>query len=99
MLFKKKSPAPPLPSVCVRSENNVLYEGLLKELPLKETVIIEKSIYFFNDPDPCFIHRGAVQVRLTEELHQELLSRSDETPGPLLLSYADMEGIVSCQLL
>ena len=99
MFFRKKSAAPALPSVRILAGDNVVYEGLLKDLPIKETVLIEKSISFFDDPEPCFIHRNAVRVRLTEELHQELLCENDAKPGPLLISYADFSGITSCELL
>lgn len=97
MLFKKKSPD--LPSVCIRSKDAILYEGLLKEIPVRESVIIEKSIHFFDDPEPCFIHRNAVKVRLTQEILQELSDRNDGTPGPRLLAYADFTDIESCTLL
>lgn len=99
MFFKKKSTAPALPSVRILAGDNVVYEGLLKDLPIKETVLIEKSISFFDDPEPCFIHRNAVRVRLTEELHLELLCENNPNPGPLLISYADLSGITSCELL
>ena len=99
MFFRKKSAAPALPSVRILAGDNVVYEGLLKDLPIKETVLIEKSISFFDDPEPCFIHRNAVRVRLTEELHQELLCENNPNPGPLLISYADLSGITSCKLL
>ena len=99
MFFRKKSAAPALPSVRILAGNHVVYEGLLKDIPIKETVLIEKSIYFFDDPEPCFIHRDAVRVRLTEELHQELLRENNAKPGPLLISYADLSGITSCELL
>ena len=99
MFFKKKSAAPALPSVRILAGDNVVYEGLLKDLPIKETVLIEKSISFFDDPEPCFIHRNAVRVRLTEELHQELLCENNPNPGPLLISDADFSGITSCELL
>lgn len=59
MFFKKKAAAPALPSVRIRSGKKVIYEGLLKDIPIKEKVLIEKSIYFFDDPEPCFIHRDA----------------------------------------
>lgn len=98
MFFKKKSSAPALPSVRIFSQQEILYEGLLKDIPIREDILIEKSIHFFNDPEPCFIHRNAVRVRLTEELHQELLSRSDQLPGLLLLSYTDLNGIDKCEL-
>lgn len=97
MLFKKKTP--PLPSIRIFSGDTLLFEGLLKDIPLKESVIIENSIRFFDDPEPCFIHRNAVRIRLAEELHQELLSQEDNRPGPLLLSLADLSGIDSCHLL
>ena len=47
MFFKKKTAAPALPSVRIRSGEKVIYEGLLKDIPIKEKVLIEKSIYFF----------------------------------------------------
>lgn len=99
MLFKKKASTTSLPSVRVCSSDQVLYENLLKDIPIKENILIEKSIAFFNDPAPCFIHRSAVQVRLTEELHQELLARNTETPGPLFTAYVDLDNIKSCRLL
>lgn len=54
---------------------NIWYEGGAKnkryglgEIPIKEEIIIEKSMTFFNDPEPCYIHRGAVVIRLNEEI-------------------------------
>ena len=87
MFFKKKTAAPALPSVRIRSGEKVIYEGLLKDIPIKEKVLIEKSIYFFDDPEPCFI------------LHQELLGETSGKPGGLLLTYADLPDITSCVLL
>ena len=51
----------------VTLDKAVLYDGLWDNLPITEEVIIEKSIEFFNDPEPCAIHRGAVQFRLLAE--------------------------------
>ena len=58
----------------VIQNETILYEGLWDELPLAEGVIIEKSIEFFDDREPCAIHRGAVHVRLLAELEQILSS-------------------------
>lgn len=70
MFFKKKAP---LPRLRLYGKNHQeLYNGLLKDLPLKEEVIIQSSIRFFNDPEPCHIHRNAVSLRLTEEILHEL---------------------------
>lgn len=85
MFFKKKTAAPALPSIRIRSGEKVIYEGLLKDIPIKEKVLIEKSIYFFDDREPCFIHRDAVRVRLTEERTRSSLVKLPENPGGFCL--------------
>ena len=55
----------------VRLDDTVLFAGDLMDLPLKDEWIIKKSIEFFNDPEPCFIHRGAVTIRLLNEIWGE----------------------------
>lgn len=50
------------------NSNTVLLERKLISLPLDETVVINKSIEFFNDPEPCMIHRSAVMKRLFAEI-------------------------------
>ena len=98
MFFKKQKSETKLPSVSVQGPDRTLYEGLLKDIPLKDSVIIQKSIYFFDDPEPCYIHRGAVRVRLTHELHEELLASGSTTPGPKMCEYADFDTITKCFL-
>ena len=44
-----------------------IHRCLLLEIPISEDVIIEKSILFFSDPEPCIIHRSAVRSRMIEE--------------------------------
>lgn len=96
MFFKKKNR---IPSLELYSDGIQLYDGPLKDIPLKESVILSKSVEFFNDPEPCHIHRGAVRVRLAAEIQQELESKKDPgVPGPLLLSYADFDSIERCVL-
>ena len=56
----------------VKLNDDILYDGLFDDLPIAEDVMIAKSIEFFNDKEPCSIHRGAVQVRLVAELEQLL---------------------------
>lgn len=96
MFFKKKTH---VPSLELYHEHIKIYDGPLKDIPLKEAVILNKSVEFFNDPEPCHIHRGAVRVRLTAEIQQELETKKDPgIPGPLLLSYADFDSIDQCIL-
>ncbi len=96
MFFKKKNHVPVLE---LYAGGEKIYGGFLKDIPLKETVILEKSVEFFNDPEPCHIHRGAVRVRLTAEIQQEIENAKEPgIPGPLLLKYANFEQIDRCIL-
>ncbi|MCR5557232.1 MAG: hypothetical protein K6F75_06705 [Butyrivibrio sp.] len=54
----------------------LIYDGFWSDLPFTEEIIINKSIEFFDDKEPCAIHRGAVHMRLLAELEQ-LLSTPD----------------------
>ena len=58
--------------IAIYNDDCVIYKGRWNDLPLSENIIIEKSIYFFNDPEPCYIHRDAVRVRLLAELEANL---------------------------
>jgi hypothetical protein len=75
-----------------------LFIGCIADISLPEQLIIEKSIEFFNDPNPCFIHRSAVNTRLIcelEEILKELIeatstASTDISPlGDYLGSYPD----------
>ena len=44
-----------------------LPEKKVTQLPLREDVIVEQSIYYFDDPEPCMIHRSAVMKRIFSE--------------------------------
>jgi hypothetical protein len=41
-----------------------LMDKKLTSLPLKEEFIIQKSIEWFDDPEPCMIHRSAVMNKI-----------------------------------
>ncbi|MDR0450684.1 MAG: hypothetical protein LBH26_05425 [Treponema sp.] len=56
-------------------EGAPIFDGPLQSLRFPEKLIIEKSVEFFRDPEPCFIHRSAVVSRLVAEL--DLLLRED----------------------
>lgn len=96
MLFQKKKS---LPSLLLMKDGETLYDGLLKDVPLKEEIILKKSVEFFDDPEPCHIHRSAVRVRLISELLEELTGRSGDAPGPLVLLYVDAPKIDFCRLI
>lgn len=59
----------------------VLFDSYVTSLPLKEEMIIDLSIEFFNDDEPCFIHRSAIMKRLFAEIEDSLVDggfKSDE---------------------
>jgi hypothetical protein len=58
--------------------NQVIFKGTVNLLPLDEKLIIQKSKQFFNDSEPCFIHRSAVMKRLYSEL-EEYVSKINTT--------------------
>ena len=65
------------------------------QLKVPEPVIIQKSIEFFDDPEPCMIHRSAVLSRLLMELEQALpmgvACPVDQLPEPFR-GYLELEG-------
>lgn len=73
MFTKKKIKVKPILSIALYSDNETpIYKGPLLDLPLREDLIIEKSIQFFNDSNPCFLHRSAVIKRLLCEIEDGL---------------------------
>jgi hypothetical protein len=73
---KKKSRG--FSEIVISGEGGVsLFEGVLNDLDFPETLIIAKSIYFFHDEAPCFIHRSAVVSRLASELELMLEQNPD----------------------
>lgn len=52
------------------ADGRVLAEAPLAEFPLPEAAVIRLSVEYFNDPEPCEIHRAAVRSRAMQELHE-----------------------------
>lgn len=59
-------------------QGKAVFSGKLTKLQIPEPFIIEKSTLWFNDPEPCFIHQGAVMKRLFIELEDELLEKTNK---------------------
>ena len=74
MFGKKKKPAHQ-PNITVWDDgDNALYDGPLTGLRLTDDTVVRLSIHFFNDPEPCEIHRSAVLSRVFTELEEALKS-------------------------
>lgn len=97
MLFKPKQKKK-IRCVILSSDTAELYNGPLSEIPLCESLILETSTRFFNDPNPCYIHRGAVRVRLTAELEALFVSCDQSQLCAKFESYTGLEGICHVQL-
>lgn len=94
MFFNHKSHKSPLqPSIQLFYNNTRIYQGFLKDIPLKESVIKDESIHFFNDPEPCDIHRTAVRLRITEELLIKLIEAEQSECCQLLMDLCTFENI------
>lgn len=66
------------------SLGRVLFCGEIMDLEFSEELIIRKSVEFFNDPEPCFIHRGAVIIRMQEEVCQSIREAGGQADAPQL---------------
>ena len=89
--MKKKRP-PGFSEIGITDERGAsLFEGALNDLDFPEKLIIAKSIYFFHDEAPCFIHRSAVVSRLVSELELAL----EKNPE---LSITQLEETCPCYL-
>ncbi len=68
---------------------SIIYEGLPSNLPFPEEVILEKCLLYFNDPEPCYIHRGAVIMRMAAEIQQALeVAPFSPKQGPLAVYFS-----------
>ena len=69
----------------------VLLDGSMREIsvcPVREYVLPEKvvlalSVEYFNDPEPCEIHRGAVHNRVMMELMESIAPGTTRPLGEL----------------
>jgi len=65
--------------LCIEDgSGKVLFDKKLMTLPLKDESIVAHSIKWFQDPEPCMIHRSAVMKRMFMELYDWLLPRVDQ---------------------
>ena len=69
MFGKKRTPRrAPQQLVLLRSDATVISTCPTADYVLPEPVVLALSVEYFNDPEPCHIHRGAVHQRAMMEL-------------------------------
>ncbi|MDR1542078.1 MAG: hypothetical protein LBU32_29695 [Clostridiales bacterium] len=69
---KEKKKKERVKSVEIYAGGLMLFKGELLDVKIKEESVLQKSIEFFNDSAPCYIHRSAVIIRLLNELWDKL---------------------------
>ncbi|MEX1376246.1 MAG: hypothetical protein AB1Z23_02120 [Eubacteriales bacterium] len=85
-------------------DKNVLLETIIKELPINEESIIKKSIDYFNDPEPCIIHKTYSRNSIIFEINDFILDCIDNDvckikPDGIFLKYVNMPADIDRILL
>lgn len=91
-MFRKKTTHKYIMVYC---GDHVKYDGKWEELPFAENVVIDKSIEFFDEPAPCYIHQNAVQIRLLAELEKTCRTPEEEQDTRWLSLLSEYMGIPS----
>ena len=63
----------------ILAEGVTIYSGKWMDLPIAEEVMLQKSVEYFHDPEPCYIHRAGVRQRLLGEIADMLGSGEEGT--------------------
>ncbi len=79
-----------VPVLCLYDENmHVLFREKINAFPLPEAVVLACSEELFGDPEPCEIHRRAVQLRIygeiTEGLTHDVTIKAMDLPDRICL--------------
>lgn len=78
MLLKSEKVIKMIPYITLYDfQSREVYSDSLYQYIPRTSLIIEKSIQIFNDPNPCFIHQSAVIKRILFELEDGLLELSE----------------------
>lgn len=66
-------------NVLVVADGIVIYHGKWSDIPIGEEAMLRKSREFFNDPEPCYIHRAGVRLKLLTEIGELLMHEDEES--------------------
>lgn len=90
MFGRKKSAAKK--EVCIsllRTDKTELLRCPAGEYALPESAVLRLSTEYFNDPEPCEIHRGAVHRRVQMEL-------MERCPAGQAVAIGALDGLTDC---
>jgi len=78
--------------VRIIAEKTIVYHGKWSEIPIEEQVMLSKSEEYFGDPEPCYIHRAAVRMRLLGETGELIMSTDKGTREKAIARIRDCMG-------
>ncbi|MCF7925917.1 MAG: hypothetical protein K9L26_05220 [Candidatus Izimaplasma sp.] len=55
-------------TLVIKKHDKVIFEAKIINIPIKEDVLIKKSIELFDDDDPCIIHQSYVAKEFAQKL-------------------------------
>jgi hypothetical protein len=58
--------------VTIQQQDQVLFQGVAYNMPVKAPILKEFSLRMFGDPEPCLIHQSLVTQRLVDEWVKKL---------------------------
>lgn len=88
----------------LNAKREILTQGPISQYPLPEPWMVELSTEFFQDPQPCMIHKSAVLCRIYGELEEQLKKEGGEieviklSPAVRALFEADPEAFSIVEL-
>lgn len=56
----------------------IIYHGSFLEIPILEEHVLDQCIRFFQDHNPCYIHKTAVINRLTYEVEEYFMNNEEK---------------------
>jgi hypothetical protein len=69
----------------ISEDGEPIFAKKLTAVPLRDEVVVARSIEFFDDPEPCMIHRSAVMNRIYSEMEDyfaDLLQQDTQVEMP-----------------
>lgn len=58
--------------IVVKQFDEIIFNGNILDIPIKENYIIKKSIEIFDDDDPCIIHKSFVVKQVVDDLLKQI---------------------------
>jgi hypothetical protein len=86
--------------ITIKNDNEILFDGHPLDLPIKQEMLIDKSVEMFDDKNPCIIHQtyviesfiDALITRFKKHLNEDIkLSGEIEE-----IKFIDIKNIESC---